>query len=97
VRGQGTLSNKFPVVGKNHQDPDGGIDNLSASDKLAVKDPQDAAAAYNPRPFRKGVGCLAHPPEQRTPWLLLYGEEEEHVAYVYAFVRRAVVLRQQET
>jgi hypothetical protein len=25
------------------------------------------------------------------PWLLLYGEEEEDVAYVYAFVRRAVV------
>lgn len=63
MRRQGILPNEFPIVGENYQDPDGGIDDLRALDKLAVKDPQDATAAYNPRPFRKGVYSLSHPPE----------------------------------
>jgi len=60
---QGTLPNKFPVVGKNHQDPDSGIDDLRALDKVAVNDSQDAAAAYDPRPLGKGIRSLLHPSE----------------------------------
>lgn len=89
------LPNEFPVIGKDHEDPDGGIDDLWTLDKLAVKDSQDAAAARDPRPLRKGVCGLLHPPEQRLPRLLLDGEDEEDVAYVDAFVRRAIVLWQQ--
>jgi hypothetical protein len=68
---------------------------VRALDKVTVKDPEDAAAAYNPGTFREGIRCLSHPPEQRTPRLLLNGEEKEDVACVDAFVRRALVLWQQ--
>jgi len=61
-------------------------------DKLAVKDSQDATAAFDPRSLRKGVYSLSHPAEQRAPRLLLYRKEEEDMAYVHAFVRRTVVL-----
>lgn len=93
--GQGVLPNELPVVGKNYQDPDGGIDEPRALNKLAVQNPQDTAAAVNPRPFREGVRSRSHPSEQRSPWLLFNGEEDEDVAYVYAFVRRTVILRLQ--
>ncbi|EAQ86138.1 predicted protein [Chaetomium globosum CBS 148.51] len=39
-----------------------------------------------------GVCGGPHPPGQRLPGLLVDGEENEDVAYVYAFARRAVVL-----
>ena len=63
--------------------------------ELTVEDPQDSAAANNPRPSRKGVCRLPHPTKQGTPRLLLQGEEKEDVAYVHAFVGRAVALWQQ--
>lgn len=83
---QGALSDKFPVIRKNHQDPSSGIDNLRALDKLTVKVPKDLAAAYDPRPSRKGVRRLSHPAKQRTPQLLLHGKEEDHMAFTHAFV-----------
>ena len=87
-----SLSNEFPVIGKNHQDPGGGIDGLRALDKLTVKDPQDLAVACNPRAFGKQVRGFSYP---RTPRLPLYGEDQEDVAFVYALVGRTVVLWQQ--
>jgi hypothetical protein len=89
---EGILPNEFPVVGKDDQDPDGGIDELRALDEVAVQDSQDATAAYNPGPSRKRFRSCSHPPEQRPPWLLLHREEDEDVAYVDTFVRRTVVL-----
>ena len=68
---------------------------MLALKKLTVKDSKDPAATYNPRTSGERVCCLPHPAEQRAPWLLLYGEEEEDVVYVYAFVGRAVALWQQ--
>jgi hypothetical protein len=62
-------------------------------DQLAVQDSQQATAARDPRPLRKGVRGGSHPPGQRLPGLLVDGEEDEDVAYVYAFTRKAVVLR----
>jgi hypothetical protein len=64
-------------------------------DKVAVQNTQDATAACNPGPSRKGVCSSSYQPGQRPPWLLFHGEEDEDVAYVYAFVRRTVVLRLQ--
>jgi hypothetical protein len=64
-------------------------------DEVAVQDPEEATTAYNPRSFRERVRGGPHPPGQRLPRLLLDGEEDEDVAYVYAFARRAVVLRLQ--
>ena len=93
--GQSVLSNEFPIVGKNHQDPNGGVDHLGALDQFAVQDPQEATAASNPRTYRKGGRGGLHPPGQRLPWLLVDWEEDEDVAYMYAFPRRAVVLRLQ--
>jgi len=95
VCGQSVLANEFPAVGKNHQDPDGGVDQLRALDQLAVQDPQEATTACNPRSFRKGIRAGPHPPGQRIPRLEVDGKEDEDVAYVYAFARRAVVLRLQ--
>lgn len=92
---QGTLSNEFPVIRENDQDPAGGINNLRALNELMVEDPQDLAATYNPQTSGKGVCGLSHPAKQRTPQLLLQGEEEEDMAYMHAFVGRAVVLWQQ--
>jgi hypothetical protein len=92
---ESTLPNKFPVIGKDDQDPDSGIDDRRALDKLAVQYPKDAAAAYDPGPFRERGCCLSHPAKQRTPGLLFDREEEEDVAYMYAFMRRAVILWQQ--
>jgi hypothetical protein len=64
-------------------------------DAIAVQDPEEATAAYNQRPSRKGVRSCSHPAEKRLPWLLFHGEDDEDVANVDAFVRRTVVLRLQ--
>ena len=87
---QGALPDKFPVIRKNHQDSGSGIHDLRVLDEVTVQDPQDSAAAYDPRPSWKGIGGLPHPAKQRTPRLLLQGEEEEDMAYVHAFVGRSV-------
>ncbi|EAQ92071.1 hypothetical protein CHGG_00306 [Chaetomium globosum CBS 148.51] len=55
-------------------------------------DPQESTTARDPRSLGKGVCGGPHPPGQRLPGLLVDGEENEDVAYVYAFARRAVVL-----
>jgi hypothetical protein len=92
VRRQGTLSHELPVVRKNHQDTDGGIDNLRALNKLTIKDAQDMAAARNPGAFRERFCCLPHPSEQRSPRFLVYGEDEEDMKSMDAFVWSTVVL-----
>ncbi|KAK4124403.1 hypothetical protein N657DRAFT_633497 [Parathielavia appendiculata] len=80
---------------KDHQDPDGRVNQLRAFDQVAVQDPQEATTAYYPRFLRKGVRRSPHPPGQKLPRLAVDREEDENVAYVYAFAKRAVVPRLQ--
>jgi hypothetical protein len=95
VCGQSVLPNEFPAVGKNDQDPNARVDQLRALDEVAVQDPEEAATACNPRPFRKRNCGGPHPPGERLPRLLVDREEDEDVAYVYAFAGKAVILRLQ--
>jgi hypothetical protein len=69
--GQSVLPNEFPAVGKNHQDPNGGVDHLRTLDQFAVQDPQEATAACDPRPLvvlkkkrdqRRGAKSIPFPP-----------------------------------
>jgi hypothetical protein len=63
--------------------------------EIAVQDPQEATAAYDPRPSREGARSRPHPLEERFPWLLFHGKDDEDVAYVYTFVGRTVIFRLQ--
>jgi hypothetical protein len=85
------LAHELPVVGEDHQDANGGVHRLRAFDKLSIQDPQDATAAYNPRSFMEGACRCPHPVGQCLPWLLFNREDDEDVAYMYAFARGTVV------
>jgi hypothetical protein len=90
----GYSAEEIPSRQGQFQNSNRGIDDLRALDEFAVEHTQNAATAYDPGASRKGVHSLPHPFKKRTPGLLVHGEEEENVAEMYAFVRRAVVLWQ---